>query len=157
MLSAMQFTSRGYETPGMATDGVLLHHGKVLLVQRGKEPAKGQWAIPGGFVEVGETTEQAVVREVSEETGLGTEHIDVVDLVGVYSDPHRDPRGHIVSITYLCALPDIEGTPEVTGEDDAADARWFDVDELPDLAFDHRELLQDALRLAHAHQERLET
>ncbi len=143
----MRFTSRGYETPGMATDAVLLHHGQVLLVQRAKEPAKGQWAIPGGFVEVGETTEAAVKRELNEETGLGVDHIDVVDLVGVYSDPHRDPRGHIVSITYLCALPDIEGVPEVDGGDDAAEAAWFDLDALPDLAFDHGEILADARRM----------
>lgn len=147
----MRFTSRGYETPGMATDAVLLHHGKVLLVQRGKEPAKGQWAIPGGFVEVGETTEQAVLRELNEETGLGVDHLDVVDLVGVYSDPHRDPRGHIVSITYLCALPDIEGVPQVEGGDDAAHAAWFELDELPELAFDHGEILADARELADRH------
>jgi len=84
------------EYPKVAVDVVLENKGKVLLVQRALEPFAGKWALPGGFVEEGETVEQAAVREVKEETGLD---IELEGLLGVYSDPGRDPRGHIISLS----------------------------------------------------------
>jgi 8-oxo-dGTP diphosphatase len=97
------------------------------------------WALPGGFVDVGEKTEDACLRELHEETGIRGL---IVDLLGVYSDPKRDPRAHCVSVTYACAAR--EENPSARASDDAAEARWFGMDNLPPLAFDHAEILQDA-------------
>src|SRR3989449_10226106 len=83
--------------PSVAVDGIVLHGGKLVAVRRKNEPYQGMPALPGGFVELGETTVEAVVREVREETGLET---SVKRLVGVFSDPRRDPRGHVISIVY---------------------------------------------------------
>src|SRR5437879_8292229 len=83
--------------PSVAVDGIVLHGGKLVAVRRKNEPYRGMPALPGGFVELGETTVDAVVREVREETGLETR---VKRLVGVFSDPRRDPRGHVISIVY---------------------------------------------------------
>jgi len=127
------------ETPKLTVDVVVSdERGRVLLVRRGSEPYKGQWALPGGFVDVGETTEAAAVRETAEETGLD---VEVVRLVGVYSDPKRDPRGHNVSCTYLARLV-TTGDPE--GADDADEAAFLDPSEV-ELAFDHARIIADAL------------
>src|SRR5256885_12474508 len=83
--------------PSVAVDGIVLHGGKLVAVRRKNEPYRGMPALPGGFVELGETTVEAVVREVREETGLET---SVTRLVGVFSDPQRDPPGHGISIVY---------------------------------------------------------
>lgn len=127
--------------PHLTVDAVILHEGRVLLIRRGRPPYEGTWALPGGFVDIGETVEAATVREAKEETGLDT----VLDrLLGVYSDPARDPRGHTVSVTHL-AHPAPDADPETAkGGDDAAEARWFPLDELPALAFDHDRILADA-------------
>lgn len=109
----------------------------VLLVQRKHEPFAGFWALPGGFVEEGESCEQAVVREVAEETGLS---VRVVSLFGVYSQPGRDPRGHTVSVVYLCQV--LGG--QLAGGDDAAVARFFPELFGVALAFDHARILGDA-------------
>ncbi|HWH09373.1 MAG TPA: NUDIX hydrolase, partial [Candidatus Thermoplasmatota archaeon] len=111
---------------------------EVLLIRRGREPFKGRWALPGGFVDVGETVEEAVRRELVEETGLRG---DIVDLLGVYSDPRRDPRGHTVSVTFVLK---VGGIVPVDDLDDADEARWFGLDKLPDLAFDHARIVEDA-------------
>ncbi len=108
--------------------------GRVALVRR-RHPPPG-WALPGGFVEYGESVEQAAVREVLEETGLRAR---LLRQFHVYSDPARDPRGHTVTVVFLA-----EARGEPVGEDDAAEARWFDLDDLPrDLAFDHAAILAD--------------
>lgn len=114
--------------------------GRVLLVRRGRPPFEGSWSLPGGFCEWGETTESACAREAREETGV---RVRIGELVGVYSDPKRDPRGHTISVLYL-AKP-IGGA--VRGGDDAADARWFTPAELLglDLAFDHSEIAREQL------------
>lgn len=110
--------------------------GRLLLVRRGHPPFEGRWALPGGFVETGETTETACVRETREETGL---EVEVEGLAGVYSRPDRDPRGHTVSVVYRCRA--VGG--EAEGGDDAAEARWFAPHELARLefAFDHAEIV----------------
>lgn len=115
-----------------------MKRGMVLLVRRANPPFRLCWALPGGFVEVGESTEHAVVREVREETGIKTA---VVRLVGVYSDPARDERGHVVSAAYL--LREKGGT--LKGASDAREARWWPTAHLPKLAFDHGKILSDAL------------
>jgi 8-oxo-dGTP diphosphatase len=123
----------------VTVDAVIVEKGKILLIKRGNPPYKGYWALPGGFVEYGETTEEAVVRETKEETGLTCE---VLKLTGVYSAPDRDPRGHTVSVVYLMTI--VGG--EADAGDDAADAAWVDLGELPDeIAFDHATIISDAV------------
>ena len=125
-----------YKNPSLTVDGVLLKNKAVLLIKRKHPPFQHQWALPGGFVEYGETTEQAVMREVLEETGL---HTKIVDLLGVYSDPQRDPRGHTVSVVYL--IEHVNG--ELSSGDDAADVKFFNMNKLPQLAFDHNIIIND--------------
>ena len=121
--------------PRMAVDGVVLHDGKLVVVRRRNDPFRGMPALPGGFVELGERVEAAAVREVREETGLGTR---VLRLVGVFSDPSRDPRGHVVSIAY--ALEEIGGV--LKAGSDAADVMLINPDDLPRMAFDHDEIIR---------------
>jgi 8-oxo-dGTP diphosphatase len=132
----------GYLAPALTVDAVLLKGGEVLLIRRGGDPFRGAWAIPGGFVEVGERVEDAARRELVEETGLRG---DIVDLLGVWSDPARDPRGHTVSVVFVCKVSGIVSV--AAAGDDAAEARWFALDALPpDLAFDHAQILDAARR-----------
>lgn len=128
------------KTPLLAVDCVVFDPSRrVLLVRRRNEPFKGEWALPGGFVEIGETVEDACRREVREETGIS---LGPVSLIGVYSDPHRDPRGHTCSVAFASQATVTTLLPG----DDAADAGWFaNYNDLV-LAFDHRKILQDALR-----------
>jgi len=128
-----------YKSPKLTVDGVVVKDKKILLIKRKNQPFKGKWALPGGFVEYGEKTEDAVVREVFEETGLKTK---VIHLVGVYSDPGRDPRGHIVSVVYILEICD----GKVKSGDDACEVMFFDLNQLPELSFDHGDILKDALR-----------
>ncbi len=128
-----------YPTPALAVDGVLLRKGAVLLIRRGHAPFEGHWAFPGGFVELGERAEDAVVREILEETGLRTR---IKTLVGFYSDPDRDPRGHVASAVYLLSA----AGGRLQGGDDAREAAWWPLARRPPLAFDHEEILEDALR-----------
>lgn len=113
----------------------------VLLVCRAHEPFAGQWALPGGFVDLGEQVESAARRELAEETGLVWE--GSLQKVGGYGDPGRDPRGWTVSIVFAALLG--EDAPEVVGGDDASLARWHPVDALPPLAFDHQTIVSDAI------------
>ena len=124
--------------PRLTVDAVIVDASRgVVLIRRGHPPFAGSWALPGGFVETGETCEAACVREAREETGL---EVEPVELIGVYSTPGRDPRGHTVSVVYLCRA--VGGL--LAGGDDAADARWFADLVGVELAFDHAELLSDA-------------
>lgn len=112
-----------------------------MLVKRGREPFKGMYALPGGFVEYGESVEDAVVREVLEETGLKTR---IVRMLGIYSKPGRDPRGHVASVVFVL---DAEKGSAVAG-DDASDAEWVPLSRLPEeMAFDHAEIVR-AFRLS---------
>lgn len=130
----------GYVAPALTADAVLLKGREVLLIRRGREPFKGMWALPGGFVDVGERVEDAVRRELMEETGLRG---DIVDLLGVWSDPKRDPRGHIVTVAFVMK---VSGIVDVGREDEVLEERWFDVDKLPELASDHGDILAAARR-----------
>jgi len=124
-------------SPALTVDGILIEDGALLLVLRKNPPFQGTWALPGGFVDYGEKTEEAMVREMSEETGL---KITICSLLGVYSDPHRDPRGHTVTVAYL--VERVGGT--LNAGDDAKDVKFFKRDELPTLAFDHASIVKDA-------------
>ena len=125
-------------TPLLTVDAIIQHNdGGIVLVKRGHDPFKGKWALPGGFVEVGETCERACLREVKEETGLA---VKIVCLMGVYSDPKRDPRGHTVSVIYVCET--VGG--ELKGGDDAELAKSFNDMENMEFAFDHAKILSDS-------------
>jgi 8-oxo-dGTP diphosphatase len=131
------------KTPYLAVDGVVrLWEGErfkgIVLVERKYEPLG--YALPGGFVEVGETVEKAVLREVKEETGLDAQ---IVKLLGVYSEPNRDPRFHVVSVVFVL---DAYGEPK--GGDDAKKAVVFPIEDLPfdKIVFDHAKILKDFLR-----------
>ncbi|ACX72250.1 NUDIX hydrolase [Methanocaldococcus vulcanius M7] len=128
-----------YLHPAVAVDGIIEQDDKILLIKRKNPPFKGYFAIPGGFVECGETVENAVIREIKEETGLITE---IIDLLGVYSSPTRDPRGHVISITYILKV--VGG--KLKAGDDAKEAEFFDLNALPELAFDHERIIKDYLR-----------
>ena len=131
-----------YPRPSVTTDCVIFGYEgntlKVLLIERGNEPFKGYWAFPGGFLNMEESAEEGAKRELYEETGLKDA---VIKQFHTYTDPNRDPRGRVISIAYY-ALVEIS---EVKGGDDAAQAQWFAIDEVPALAFDHDQMLQDAL------------
>jgi 8-oxo-dGTP diphosphatase len=124
--------------PSPTVDAVIeLEGGKVVLVRRRFEPLG--WALPGGFVELGETLDAACAREALEETGLV---VELAEQFFTYSDPRRDPRRHTVSTVYLARA---RGLPK--GADDAAEARAFSLDALPaPLAFDHAQILADYRR-----------
>ncbi|MGB5248650.1 MAG: NUDIX hydrolase [Gammaproteobacteria bacterium] len=125
------------QTPLLTVDVVIestmAGDASVVLVKRANPPLG--WALPGGFVDVGETVESAARREVLEETGLV---VSGLNLLGVYSDPARDPRGHTASIVFIAQS---DGIP--LAGDDAAEARWFSLKSLPGLVFDHAHILRD--------------
>ena len=129
-----------FKSPGLTVDGIIIKDEKILLVKRKNDPFKGKWALPGGFVEYSEKTENAVIREVFEETGLKT---TIGKLIGVFSDPNRDPRGHIITVVYNLDI----NSGELKSGDDASDAKFFDVNQLPELSFDHDKIIKNALEM----------
>lgn len=128
-----------YRNPALTVDTIIVDEDRVVLIQRLNNPYRNYWAIPGGFVEYGECVEDAAVREAREETGLD---VRLTGLVGVYSDPDRDPRGHTVSIVFLAEI--IGG--RLVSDSDARDVKLVEVSSLPalNLAFDHNKILQDS-------------
>ena len=133
-----------YPRPAVTADCIVITREaepKVLLIQRGGEPFKGAWAFPGGFMDMDETTEQCAIRELEEETGL---RVSDIKQIGAYSKVDRDPRGRTITVAYLTI---IDEPIAVTGQDDAANAEWWPVDALPPLAFDHGEIMADAMQL----------
>lgn len=114
----------------------------VLLIQRGGEPYKGKWALPGGFVKMGESLERSAERELFEETGIGDVYLEQLY---TYGDPDRDPRGRVITVAYFAIIPSDRPLRE-SGGSDATQASWFPIDELPELAFDHTEIIQYAIR-----------
>ncbi len=126
--------------PSLTVDAIVIHDDKILLIKRKNPPFRDHYALPGGFVEYGETTENACLRELMEETGVKGE---IISLVGVYSDPNRDPRGHVISIAYLCKPL----STNVKAGSDAKQAQWLPLSELDNikLAFDHKKIVRDAL------------
>lgn len=131
--------SRSARRPLLTVDTVIFREdGAFILVKRKNKPFKGRWAIPGGFVEYGERVEEAAMREAREETGLD---VRIKDIVGVYSDPHRDPRGHVVSIAFVAH----EVGGELRALTNASKVKAFR--RIPKkMAFDHRKILEDAIK-----------
>ncbi len=124
------------QTPSLTVDTVIVFKNRIVLVKRKNPPYQGKLALPGGFVEIGESTEEAAIRESFEETGLC---VEIIGLVGVYSDPQRDPRGHTVSICYLS-----KGSGKLKSGSDATYVELFELDSIPELAFDHNKIINDA-------------
>ena len=132
-----------YPHPSVTTDCVIFGFDgsrlKVLLVERGVEPFKGKWALPGGFLRMDESAEQGALRDLQEETGLKTAYIKQFH---TFTDPDRDPRERVITIAYY-ALVRLQ---DVVAGDDAARAGWFSLDEVPSLAFDHDRILRTAIQ-----------
>lgn len=131
-----------YPHPSVTTDCVIFGFDgsslQVLLIERGLEPYKGKWAFPGGFVKMDESCEEGALRELQEETGLKDAYIEQFH---AFSDPNRDPRERVITIAYFALVQ----KQEVMGGDDAAQAQWFALNEIPQLAFDHDRILRVAL------------
>ena len=139
----MEYTYK-YPRPAVTADCVVITkeaEPKVLLIQRGNPPFKGAWAFPGGFMNMDETTEECAIRELEEETGL---KVATIHQIGAYSRVDRDPRGRTITVAYLTI---IDAPVAVTGQDDAAKAEWFSISDLPHLAFDHADIMADAIKL----------
>jgi 8-oxo-dGTP diphosphatase len=113
---------------------------KALLIKRKKEPFKGKWAFPGGFVEMDEGLEEAIARELAEETGLCGVKLEQMRTFGKCG---RDPRGRMISVAFVGTVEPDRAT--IKAGDDAAEAAWFDIDQLPELAFDHNEMANTAI------------
>lgn len=133
-----------YPRPALSADCVIfavegddLH---VLLVRRGREPFRGKWACPGGFVNMDETVEEAASRELYEETGLKDAAIEQLH---TFSAVDRDPRGRVVTVAFVALVSKDNCRPEAG--DDAEKAEWFNISEIPELAFDHNRILELAL------------
>ncbi len=123
-------------TPLLTVDALILYDKKIVLIRRLNPPFKDKFALPGGFVEIGETVEAATLREAKEETGL---EIELIKLLGVYSEPSRDPRGHTVTVCFLA-----RGFGKLKAGSDAKDIRLFGFNEIPKLAFDHNKIVENA-------------
>ncbi|OED30760.1 NUDIX hydrolase [Methanosphaera sp. WGK6] len=128
-----------YRNPALTVDVIIIKNNETVLIKRLNNPYKDYWALPGGFVEYGEKVEDAAIRETKEETGLD---VELDELVGVYSDPERDPRGHTVTVAFKAY---IIGN-QLKSSSDAKDAKYFKINNLKemDFAFDHRDILSDA-------------
>ena len=124
-------------TSYLTVDSMIIVDHEILLIQRGNDPYKGQWALPGGFVEEEEKVLTAAARELQEETGISGVKLKQF---ATYGDPGRDPRGRVVCVVHWAKL---KTKPKTIAGDDAAAARWFSLDDLPELAFDHAKILQD--------------
>ena len=143
--STGEITQR-YPSPSLTVDvvvfSVLQDCLQVLLIQRSREPFRGSWALPGGFVEIDESLDDAALRELREETGLSYAYLEQLY---TYGEPRRDPRGRVVSVAYFALAPrDAAGL--VHSGSDVSHVCWYPVDGLPSLAFDHGEILAYALR-----------
>ena len=132
-------------TPLLTVDAVIkMQDNNIILIKRKNPPFQGQYALPGGFVEIGETTEEACIREAFEETNI---HVKIMKLTGVYSDPKRDPRRHTVTISYLCEPLTMNEKP--MAKTDAMDLELVPIKnvESMELAFDHKQIIMDSLSL----------
>ena len=132
-----------YPHPSVTTDCVIFGFDgeklQVLLIERGIEPFKGTWALPGGFVKMDESCEEGAIRELEEATGLKNTYIEQLH---TFSNPTRDPRERVITVAYY-ALVKIQ---DVKGGDDARNAKWFPLNQVPELAFDHAQILRKAIK-----------
>ncbi|NPA37013.1 MAG: NUDIX hydrolase [Chlorobi bacterium] len=138
-----------YPRPAVTTDAVVFAKEDdnlyVLLIKRGRPPFQGMWALPGGFLDIDEELDDGVKRELQEETGLTDVELKQFHTYGAIG---RDPRHRTISVAFVGM---IDGLKNVKGADDATDARWFPVNDLPPLAFDHSNIINDALKYIKKH------
>lgn len=133
-----------YPRPSLTVDCVVFGWSddslKLLLIRRGAEPFAGSWALPGGFVQMDEDLDTAARRELQEETGLESVYLEQLYTFGA---PERDPRGRVVSVAYYALVRDTDHVPQA--DTDAAEAKWFGLDQIPALAFDHAAIVESAI------------
>ena len=134
-------SNKQHKNPIPTVDIIIQRDSQILLVERKKDPFKGHFVFPGGFVNEGEKVEDAALREVKEETSLS---VELVDILGVYSDPARDPRGHIMSTVFIGKISPNNKDEEKAG-DDAKALKWFELDKIDsqNLGFDHNKIISD--------------
>lgn len=133
-----------YFKPSVTVDALVIwpqQRGKLLLIQRANPPFAGSWALPGGFIEEHEDLLSSVQRELEEETSL---KIEEMTFFGAYGTPGRDPRGRTITLAYY-ALLSSDRPPQIRAQDDARAVRWFELQDLPELAFDHAQIIQEGL------------
>jgi 8-oxo-dGTP diphosphatase len=131
-----------YKNPTPTVDAIIQKNSQILLVKRKKEPFKGYLVLPGGFVNEGERVEDAVKREIKEETSL---NIELIDILGVYSEPERDPRGHIMSTVFIGKIPESSDKADAMAQDDAAAIEWLNFEAVDNtrIGFDHKKIITD--------------
>lgn len=125
--------------PAYTADIVIIKDSQILLIKRKNDPYKNMWALPGGFVDEGETPLEAAKRELKEETNLVVKSLTYV---GKWDKDGRDPRGKVVTTAFKAI---VDGDVKPKAGDDAKEIKWFDIDELPQLAFDHKDIIAKAL------------
>ena len=133
----MPFTYE-YQMPYVTVDCLIFNlqsAKEILLIRRKNPPFKNEWALPGGFIDMNETLKESAIRELNEETGISGIELHQLD---TYGDPGRDPRGRVVSIIFWGIIKNIN---QVKAGDDAKEAEWFSLDDLPGLAFDHKKII----------------
>jgi len=130
-----------YKNPIPTVDAIIQRNSSILLVKRRRDPYKNCFALPGGFVNEGETIEEAIIREVYEETSL---EVYPIDILGVYSDPKRDLRGHMLTVVFIVLI--VKGNS--SAGDDAQEISWIPINKINEIeiAFDHKLLIEDFLK-----------
>lgn len=139
--------TKQYKNPTPTVDTIIQKESKILLIKRKKDPFKNMMALPGGFVNEGETVEEAAKREIREETSL---EIRLLDILGVYSDPNRDPRKHIMTTVFVGEIESSKDVEAIAG-DDASDIVWLDLESIEKhvFAFDHKKIINNYLKWRH--------
>jgi len=136
-----------YSKPSVAVDIVVFtvieNELRALLIKRGRQPFSGFWGLPGGFVHISESPEDAALRELEEETGVKKVYLEQLYTFG---EPKRDPRGRVISVAYYALVDSTKIKPVVTGEEEIENVQWFPARELPKLAFDHEEIIRYAIK-----------
>jgi 8-oxo-dGTP diphosphatase len=130
-----------HKNPIPTVDTIIQRNSQILFVKRKKEPFKDKLTFPGGFVDGNEKVEDTSIREVKEETSLS---IKLIDILGVYSDPSRDPRGHTISTVFIAEISDNNKTEAIAG-DDAVEIKWIDIETIDNesFGFDHKKIITD--------------
>lgn len=136
---AKEYISKIFVTVDVVTMRIIDRQKQILLIQRKNEPFQNQWALPGGFVDEHEDLPAAALRELQEETNVIATKIEQIK---AYGTPHRDPRGHMVTIAFFT---EIDANIIAKAADDAKALQWFSLNDLPPLAFDHKQIIEDAL------------
>lgn len=137
----MPISQQMYVTVDAVVFAKLKKSSYLLLIKRENKPFKDSWALPGGFIDTDEPVKQACQRELQEETGMSLD-LNQLKFFNFYDEVNRDPRSRTITFAYLAQLNSLN---EVKGDDDATEAKWFNIKKLPKLAFDHLEIIKDAL------------